>query len=29
MANIRNPYNNVGLVLPPAPFGSVVEKKRK
>ena len=26
MANIRNPYNNVGFVLPPAPFGSVVEK---
>ena len=26
MANIRNPYNNVGFVLPPQPFGSVNDK---
>jgi hypothetical protein len=26
MANFRNPYNNVGNVLPPQPFGSVVDK---
>ena len=26
MSSIRNPYNNVGFVLPPAPFGSVVDK---
>ena len=24
--NIRNPYNNVGIYLPPQPFGSVVDK---
>jgi hypothetical protein len=26
MSSIRNPYNNVGFVLPPQPFGSVVGK---
>jgi hypothetical protein len=26
MANIRNPYNNIGFVLPPQPFGSVNDK---
>ena len=25
MSSIRNPYNNVGNVLPPQPFGSVVD----
>jgi len=24
--NIQNPYNNVGIYLPPQPFGSVVDK---
>ena len=23
--NIQNPYNNVGIYLPPQPFGSVVD----
>ena len=26
MSSIRNPYNNVGNVLPPQPFGSVVDQ---
>ena len=25
MSILRNPYNNVGNVLPPQPFGSVVD----
>ena len=25
MASLQNPYNNVGSVLPPQPFGSVVD----
>ena len=26
MSILRNPYNNVGNVLPPQPFGSVVDQ---
>ena len=26
MSSIRNPYNNIGSVLPPQPFGSVVDE---
>ena len=26
MTTLRNPYNNVGNVLPPQPFGSVVDQ---
>ena len=26
MSTLRNPYNNVGNVLPPQPFGSVIDQ---
>ncbi len=29
MTTLRNPYNNVGNVLPQQPFGSVVDQVKK